>query len=315
MARLNDSLNFEEQVSLLTEINKKVTADAGKSPLLEMLKNQGIVLSDDIAAGVEASKSNDDLLLNHIASEKLCKERDLIMDLIMKDISVSYQFLKGHYTPVYKTVGEWGATITNSGRVSYPTTTQGEVKMLGKLKAQHESFKLPAISPLAAFLTQHSIDLVVDTTKAAVGLAKDSEMNEKKVAGFICREHRDNIWKLPLEHIRIIGAFLMKFFKGDASLVGEYGFNVIVTPKVNKTKKVSIAYSQSKLKMKIAIGSEIINNGTETINIYKGKIIEGTPLALAVGKKWTVGRGYSTLSVENTSDTDFAKFSVSPPIV
>jgi len=315
MARHDVPSNFEEQVILLTDINKKVTADAGKSPLLEMLKNQGIVLSDDIASGVEASKSNSDLQSNHIAGEKLCKERDLIMKIIMRDISGSYQFLKGHYTPVYKTVGEWGSTITNSGKISYPTTTHGEVNMLALLKTQNDSFKLPAVSPLASFLTQQSIDLVVDTTNAAIGLAKDKEMGEKKVAGFVCREHRDNTWKLPLAHIHTIGAFLMKLFKGDATLVGEYGFTVKVTPKVIKTREVSIAYGQSKLKMKIALGSEIINNGTETIYIYKGKTIEGTPVALAVGKKWIVVSGYSTLSVENQSSTEFAKFSVCPPIV
>ena len=315
MARYDVPSNFEEQVILLTDINKKVTADAGKSPLLEMLKNQGIVLSDDIASGVGASKSNSDLQANHIAGEKLCKERDLIMEIIMRDISGSYQFLKGHYKPVYKTVGEWGATVTNSGKVSYPTTTHGEVSMLALLKTQNDSFKLPAVSPLAPFLIQQSIDLVMDTTNAAIGLAKDKEMVEKKVAGFVCREHRDNIWKLPLEHIHTIGAFLMKLFKGDATLVGEYGFTVIVTPKVLKTRKVSIAYTQNKLNINIANGSVIINSGTVPINIYKGKTINGTPIPLGVGKKWIVVKGYGILSLENPSDTEFGNLNIEPPIV
>ena len=82
-----------------------------------------------------------------------------------------------------------------------------------------------------------------------------------------------------------------------------------------KTRLVSIAYGQSKLKMRVALGSEITNTGTEPINIYKGKTITGTPIVLAAGAKWIVIAGYSILSIENTSATIFAKLSILPPIV
>jgi hypothetical protein len=187
--------------------------------------------------------------------------------------------------------------------------------MLALLKAQHESFKLPAISPLTPFLTQHSIDLVVDTTNATIGLAKDKEMVEKKVAGFISREHRDNTWKLPLEHLHTIGAFLMKLFKGDAALVGEYGFTVNITPKVIKTREIKIAYTQNKLNVRVALGSEIMNSGKVVINIYKGKMIDGLAITLGVGKKWIVTKGYGFLSFDNPSDTEFGNLNIAPPIV
>ena len=315
MARFEVSNVFEEQVVLLNDINTKVAGDKEASPLLQMMKNKGIVLADDIAAGVTASKSNVDFLAKGILGQECCKKRDVVMDPIVKHISNSFQFLKEHFEPVYISVGVWGAKITDSGKVTIPTTTLSQVNTLALLKKQNDSFVSPAISPLASYLIEQSIDLTADTTNAAIGLGYDTSMHSTKLASEVCRGERDKVWKFPLRHIHTIGKFLMKYFKGDPKKVGEYGFTVILTPKVIKPKKISIAYAQCKLKLKVAIGSEILSTGTEIINIYKGKVIIGTPIVLGVGKKWIVTTGFSTLSFENTSAINFATLTIFPPII
>lgn len=315
MARIEVSSKFEEQVILLNNIETKVSGDGVKSPLIQMLINKGIVLVDDVAIGVIASKSNVDFLAKGILGQEFCRKRDDMMGPIMIDVNGSFQFLKEHYAPVFISVGLWGAVITNNGKITNSKTTHGEVSQLAQLKTQNDSYKLPAVSPLAPYLIQQSIDLTVDTTNAALGLGFDTSMHASKIAGEICREHRDKIWKLPLKHIHAIGNFLMKLFKGDAKLVGEYGFNVILTAKVNKPRKISIAFTQNKLNVKVPIGSVIVSTGTEIINIYKGKIISGTAIVLGVGKKWIVTKGFSNLSFENVSAVNFADFIITPPIV
>ena len=94
MARFEVSNVFEEQVVLLNDINTKVAGDKEASPLLQMMKNKGIVLADDIAAGVTASKSNVDFLAKGILGQEFCKKRDVVMDPIVKHISNSFQLLQ-----------------------------------------------------------------------------------------------------------------------------------------------------------------------------------------------------------------------------
>ena len=313
--RLDIPSEFEEQIILLNQINTKVAVDKTASPILQMMLKKGINLTNDIATGVKASSSQTDFLANTLLGEQMREKRDIIMSPVKKDISNSFQVLKEHFKPEFKSVGDWGANISTTGKITYATTTQGEANTLALLKKQNDSYVSPAISPLASYLSEQEIDLTVDTTNAATGLGYDKSMHTAKIAAEVSRENRDILWSPVLKHIHEIGTYLMKIYNGNATKVGFYGFVVVAIPKVIKARKISIAFTQSKLNIKVAIGSLIINTGTETVNIYKGAVINGTPVELAPGKKWIVIAGYSILSIENTSIINFADFGITPPIV
>ena len=120
-------------------------------------------------------------------------------------------------------------------------------------------------------------------------------------------------WAIPLQHIRMIGKFLMKLYAGNEQALGDYGFKVVYATKALKTRNIKIPYGFTKLNLKAKIGGSFINTGTETLHIYAGKTITGTPIILLAGGKLIVPKGYSSFCVTNTSPSISAKLQVVPP--
>jgi hypothetical protein len=301
------------QTILLGKINKKVVDDGTTSVLKAMLLKNGIVLADDIGKGVIALEKNDSYLSFKASSEVSSQKRNILMLPINKDMSSCYQFLKIHFSPEFKIVADWGATIGNGGKITYATTTLGQQTMLLALVTKNGSYEDPEVSPLADYLTLHHINLAQDAIDAAEALDLDTIFADDKKSSETAREQRDIEWAIPLSHIRLIGDYLMKLYKGNTKILGEYGFVVVNTAKVIKTRNQKLSPGDTRFKIRVTIGSTILNTGTiAPIYIYTGATISGTPTILAPGKIYTITKGNSVISIANPSETITMTYSLIP---
>jgi len=294
-------------------IQTKVTADGTSGELVAFLAKNGIVIADDVAAGVTAAG----YLANNLSLTKLgqkyCAQRDALVLPITIGLGGCFQFLKSYYKDDLKSLGDWDLTVTTSGKITLPIDVAGWTTLLTGFKAKNDSYISPAVSPLLQYLVKKSISLGSYLTKLGAAATLETEMKTAKSdAG---KEHNDmvNEWVLPLQHIKMIGAFLMKLYVGNEKTLGDYGFTIVDTAKVLKTRNIKIPFGFTKLKLKAKVGGAFINNGTETLWIYKGKIAAGVPIILLPGAKLIVPKGYSIFCVTNTSVVNSAKMQVVPP--
>ena len=312
MPRQDFPADIVAQTIILDKIKEKVDFDGDDSILKDMLDKNGIVLADDVDKGVTALAKNDSYLAFKQSSEISSQKRNNLMTPINGDMSSCYQFLKTYLEPDFKLLTDWGGEITLGGKITYATTTLGQLNMLTALITKNGSYHTPVVSPLAPYLTLHKINLTLDATNAADALVFDTSFSDDKKSSETAREQRDIEWAIPLAHIHLIGTFLMKFYKGNAKILGKYGFTVVNTAKVIKTRKRKISPGDSRLKTRVTIGSTVVNTGTVPIYLYKGATITGTPFILDPGKIYTITKGNSIISINNPSQTVTATCSLVP---
>ncbi len=312
MPRQNFPTDIVSQTIVLDKILEKVTADGAGSVLKAMLTNNGIVLADDVAKGVTALAKNGSYLAFKQSSEISSQKRNTLMLPINGDMTSCYQFLKTHFSPDFKVLTDWGGEITLSGKITYATTTLGQLNMLTALITKNGDFISPLVSPLAPYLTLHKIDLALDATNAADALVFDTTFADDKKSSETAREQRDIEWATPLAHIHLIADYLMKYYKGNTKILAEYGFTVVNTAKVIKTRNQKLSPGDTRFKIRVTIGSTVANTGTVAIYIYKGATITGTPVVLDPGKIYTVTKGNSVISINNPSQTITATYSLVP---
>ena len=300
------------QTIVLDKIKEKVDADAGDSILKAMLLKNGIVLADDVDKGITALEKNDSYLSFKHSSEISSQKRNNLMMPINGDMSSCYQFLKTYLGQDFKSLTDWGGEITLGGKITYATTTLGQLNMLTALITKNGSYKLPAVSPLASYLTLHKINLTLDATNAADALVFDTSFADDKKSSETAREQRDIEWAIPLAHIHLIADYLMKYYKGNTKILAEYGFTVVNTAKVIKTRNQKLSPGNTRFKIKVTIGSTIVNTGTEDVFIYKGATIGGVPTILAPKKIHTFTKGNSLVSINNPSQTTAITYSLVP---
>ena len=312
MSRRKKVNKFSDQVVLLGNINEQVIDDGTSGPMVGMLAEKGIVLSDDIAIGVTASANNVLFLAQARLSQKLLQQRKSIMKPIVKHNTDCLQFLKSLFKPNFKAIGDWGATITDGGKITYPTSTTDQMTLLNAIKTQNDSYAAPAVSPLAAYLTSHNISLSNDATNGAIALLRETAAATAKSSSENYRELRDEFWPGVLNHINEIGDFGMKFFKGNTKALTSYGFTIVDSAPVDKERSIVLFISEKKLNIVVKIKSTIKNTGTVGINIYKGKTISGAPILLGPGEIFLVIQGYSIVSLENTSASEKGEVTLIP---
>jgi hypothetical protein len=305
--------NFKSQTTLLDKIDEKVTADGPDGELVAFLAKKGIVLSDDIAKGVIASDYYATNLSLTKLGEKYRSERDALMLPVTDGLSGCFQYLKVYYEPEFKSLGDWDVTITNSGKITPPTDVAGWKTLLTNFKIKNDSYVSPAVSPLALYLAKKGIvlaDFVTDVAAASV-----LEDNMKTAKNDATKAHNDmgNKWGIPMKHVRQISAFLMKLHVGNEKELGDYGFTIVDTARVLKTRNIKIHFGVTKLKQKAKVGGAFINMGTETLLLYPGKTTAGTPIMLLAGAKLIVPKGFSSFCVTNTSAVNSALLQVVPP--
>ena len=305
--------DLDSQTNLLDIIVKRVTTDGASGELVAFLAKKGIVLADDVAKGVTTEAHYSDSLSFARLGQKYCHERDVLIDPIIKKVSGSYQFLKALYTPDTKELGDWGATITIGGKITLPTEVVGCTTALDNLILKNNSYVSPAISPLKQYLTKNAIVLGDDSMGCAAAALKQDAMTTAKNNAKVAHHLMTIAWAIPLQHIRMIGKFLMKLYIGNEQALGDYGFKVVDAKKALKTRNIKIPYGFTKPNQRAKFGGSFINIGTETLHIYAGKTITGTPIILLAGGKLIVPKGYSSFCVTNTSAVNSAKLQIVPP--
>jgi len=118
MARIAYPTDFSGQTALLRTIIAQVKKDGTAGPLVAMLAKKGIDLVKDKAACTTAITKNKLFLAAEKNSQDLCQQRNTLMKPIMKHLRGAFQFLKSNLSPNLKAVGDWGATILISGKIT-----------------------------------------------------------------------------------------------------------------------------------------------------------------------------------------------------
>lgn len=312
MSRKELPTTFLGQKSLHEDIKKKVDDDAAGGELVTFLDDHAIDLAADKLLVDAAALKYTSFLTFKKQSEKLCAQRDKLLDPIIKTITETVQVLKGYYQPEYKNMGDWDVVVTDGGKVTIASDPALFLTFLIAFKAQNDTYTGLNISPLALYLSKNDIDLaqcVTDTTAAVVF------HNDYKTAKTNSEDaHQVMVTKsaLPFANLTVITTFLMKLYGGNEKGLAVYGLKTVTAAKVDKVKNMKLALGQSKLNSKTKIGNMFFNNGTVDLQIYKGKTITGDFIILAAGAKLLVPKGYSAFSVYNPSATTTGNLQLIP---
>ena len=120
MARLIIPEDFPGQLTLLSNIVAQNNAVTKQNPLTAFLAQQNINLDDDAAAGNNAQTHETSRALFTKQSENFRQLRDNLFKNCWQHITGSAQFLKSFYKNNTKQLGNWGLSITESGKITYP---------------------------------------------------------------------------------------------------------------------------------------------------------------------------------------------------
>ena len=304
--------SLQLQVSLLLSIAKRVSNDRDAGPLIAYLAKHNIILADDVETSVTVMDNYNIFLENAKTSQDFCEERNLLILPIINNMTGSIQFLKGFYQPNFKPLGDWGVTISTRGKITLPAGGIDWQTLILLIIKQNNSYELPNISPLTPYLVEQNIILADDASNIAQAIVKSTSMGKYKTISEEARQLANNDWAIPLAHIKLIVAFLMKLYKGNTKKLGYYGITVVKDPKVVKTRNMKILFGATKLNKRAEVGGTFINMGTKPLNIYKGKTATDIPIVLAPGEELIIPKGYSIFSVQNTSKTISGKLQVIP---
>ena len=298
--------------SLHKDIKKKVDDDAEGGELVTFLDDHAIDLAAEKLLVDAAALKYTSFLAFKKKSEKLCAQRDKLLNPVIKIITGVVQVLKGYYQPEYKKMGDWDVVVTDGGKVTIASDPALFLTFVIAFKAENDTYTGVNISPLALYLSKNKIDLaqcVTDTTAAVVfhDAYKTAKSNSESA-------HQVMVTKsaMPFANLTVITNFLMKLYGGDEKELTVYGLKTVTATKVNKVKNMKLALGQSKLNSKTKIGNMFFNTGTVALQIYKGKTATGNFIILAAGAKLLVPKGYSAFSAYNPSTTTTGKLQLIP---
>jgi len=161
MARLIIPDDFNSQYTLLTNIVAQNDSLGTASPLTAFLTQQNIVLADDVTAGNNAQTHETSRALLSKQSENYRQLRDNSFATPWSHVTGSAQFLKQFYKGNTKEIGNWGYTITDTGKINYAPTFLDRVMLFSNFLQKQNSYA-EGTSPLQPYLTQQQINLETD---------------------------------------------------------------------------------------------------------------------------------------------------------
>ena len=190
MPHLHYPTDFTGREALLATIKEKVDGDGVHGELVTMLASKGIDLDKDMVACNDAINNHKLFLAAEKRSQKLCQQRNTLMKPIMKHLRGCNQFLKNLFSPNTKSLGDWGTTITNNGKIIYPSGAEKRVSLLLLLKTKHESYTTPS-SPLLTYLSENAINLETDANNGAIALLRQASFAAANNIAINYRQIRD----------------------------------------------------------------------------------------------------------------------------
>ena len=308
MARTIYPEDFDEQKILFDLVKGKHYLDGLASVLTALLVQKSIDLTADQTAVNEAEVHNENQIQFYLDAEENRKQRDLRVDVIFQGMRGAVQFLKSYYKPDVEALGTWGIIVDGGDRIVYPQSFLKQVKLMFKIKAKHDSFP-GTTSPLNPYLTEHSIDLNIAAIALNNSKTYNANFKKNRRDGEKEGQFRDNLMKPVMEHLHIIGNYLMKLYKGSEQKLGDWGFTVDRSPREPKLRNSTIGLDNQIIIKGVALNSTFTNTGTVALHVYKGLKREGTFVVVQPGATLGMKKGYSSIVVFNPSNSMIGKCS------
>ncbi|MGN6214582.1 hypothetical protein [Parafilimonas sp.] len=307
MARLTIPEDFTSQVTLLHNIIAQNTALGAASPLTAFLAQQNIVLTNDEAAATAAQTHDASRALLKKQSENYRQLRNNYFTAPWAHLTGSVQFLKTFYKGNTKELGNWGITITDSGKVNYPAAFAQRRAVFIAFAAKHNSYP-DGDSPLQPFLTQQNINLDADSAVVEQATTNNTSFTAAAQQSENETELRNQVWLPVLAHIKTIGNFLMKLYSNNQKALGNWGFVVDENTQKAKLRTSKLKPGETANYTALQIGGTLTNTGEGEIHLYKGKSTTGTPNIIHATEQFGIVKGFSTITVVNPSTLIEARF-------
>ena len=310
MPRLIYPEDFAGQQTLTAAIKTKFDADGVDSPLIPLLAKNKIDLDDNADACAQAAKQESTRSIKSKQSQNYIQLRNLLFDPIIKNMKGEIQFLKAFAKPNYKDLGNWGVTVVNKSKIVYPPEFSKLTKLFADIFAQNSNYVLPAVSPLPPYLTKQNIDLKIDSDNVALAILDDSSASAASKASEETTQKRNGLQNPVNADNHIMGDFLFKFCKENEKELGEYGFTVYSSTKAPKDRTSTLKLSSQITNKNVVVGGVLTNLGTVDVHVYRGSTTMGTPTIVHPGEMLGMAKGYSIITVVNSSSLVSAKFKV-----
>ncbi len=298
MARVNYPEEFLRQVKLFKVMKAKHDADLPDSVLVPFLNRNNIDLNADATATANALTK--DLLFDKKDrdAEKFTKRRDKLFNPVLSWMKKELQFLKRFYAGDSKELGDWGATV-DENRIVYPPEFEELVQLFKDIKTQHESYGPGDPSPLGPFLTKHGIDLVAQLSDVEDAEDINDQRNQTQKDAEDAREDRDNLFDPVMDRVRLIAQYLKTLNVDNPRELGEWGYVIDDSPRDPKFRTGTVNAASTRTLLGVKLNSQVENTGEVPLLLHKGKEIGPEPFTLHPEMRFTIKRGFGTLTVEN----------------
>ncbi len=307
MARIKYPKDFLNQTELFKIIKAKHDEDPLTSPITPFLTQTGIDMDKD-DTNTDKALENDTLYdKNDKKGEDYTQERNNLFRPVAKRLRDELQFLKKLYADNPKELGSWGAQVDDE-RIVYPTDFLLHTQLFKDVHTKHHSFPAGS-SPLALFLVQNNIDIDADLVKTTKAEAKHNKKEQAKRDAEKYSELRDKLFKPVMAHVRMIAQYLKGLYVGNPKELGDWGYTVDDSPRNPRTRTVTIAAGSTRTIIAIKLLSEVKNSGKTELLLHKGRTAGTEPMVLPVAGKFTIRRGWGTLSVVNENQRENGKIS------
>lgn len=309
MARLTIPEDFTSQVTLLHNIIAQNTALGAASPLTAFLAQQNIVLTNDEAAATAAQTHDASRALLKKQSENYRQLRNNYFTAPWAHLTGSVQFLKTFYKGNTKELGNWGITITDSGKVNYPAAFAQRRAVFIAFAAKHNSYP-DGDSPLQPFLTQQNINLDADSAVVEQATTNNTSFTTTAQQSENETELRNQVWLPVLAHIKTIGNYLMKLYSNNQKALGNWGFVVDENTQKARVRTTKLRIGEQITTNAVLIGSSFNNTGSGDLYLYKGKTTTDIPNIIQPGQQFGIVKGFSVITVVNPSTVQEGRFTI-----
>lgn len=300
MSRVIIEPSIPALIKLVEKVDAKDHDDGAASPVRPYREKKNIVFADVLTDLNKAVTYHHNQITFSQQSENLIELRNNKMKPVMEHATGCIQFLKIYYEPNFKDLGDWGANITNSGKVIIPTDIYERDTLVTALRVQHDTYPAGS-SPLQPYLTKHGIDLGADVSAMAEAIAYHEEAKTKADEAENNTELRNNIVEPTIKMLRGIAEMLLKLYADNPRGICAWGFSVDDNPQkpTEQTSRLDLLTKRTYTSVKI--GGLVTNLSKFDIHLYKGKEMIGDPIIIQPNKQFGVPKGYSTLTIYNPS--------------
>lgn len=294
-------INYPELFLKLTELFKKIKAkhdaDGAGSVLNPYLTEQSINLATDLTNTNSAIAKNKLFEQAEKDAEDHTQDRNKLFDPVFDNMTDGFQFLKKLYRGNPAELGHWGATV-NKNAIVYPPEFLKRAELFETYKAKHDSYPGDS-SPLNPFLSVNEIDLDDDETAAGDAITEHNDAKQTEKDAEDLREERDNLFDPVMKHVRGMGQYLKGLYVKHPKHLGQWGYTIDDSPRDPKFRTTTVPAADSVTLTGVKLNSQVENTGTVDLLLHKGDEVGESPVNLPPEMRFTIKRGFGTLTVEN----------------